>query len=122
MTELPFADGSNDFIRSWNVINHGEEPSLRQVIAEIHRMLRPCGTMLVTMLSKRNADFGIGRKVSKNFWVDRHDEPDEAHPHYFCDAREVANLFSAFDIRSLIDNEQRGKPGNGHLHIAAERT
>ncbi len=122
MTELPFTDGSYDFLVSWNVIYHGDEPDLRQAIAETHRVLRPSGTMLVTMLSKRNSDFGIGWEVSKNFWVNPHAETDKAHPHYFCDAREAVDLFSAFDIRSLVDVEQRGKPGNGHWHIVAERT
>ncbi len=122
MTELPFRGGSYDFLVSWNVIYHGDEPALRQAIADLHRVLRPGGTMLVTMLSKRNADFGIGREISKNFWIDPEAEADKTHPHYFCDAREPVDLFSAFDIRSLVDIEQRGKPGNGHWHIVAERT
>jgi len=121
MTKLPFDDGQFDFIVSWNVIYHGDDPALRQAIAEIHRVLRPGGTMLVTMLSKRHETFGVGEEISKNTWVDADAESDKAHPHYYCDARETVELFDAFDIRSLVDVEQRGKPGNGHWHIVAER-
>ena len=121
-TKLLLVIGFYDFLKSWNVIYHGDEPALRQAIEEIYRVLCPGGTMLVMMLSKRNADFGIGRNVSKNLRVHPHAEAGRAHPHYFCDARKVADLFSAFGIRSLVDLEQRRKPGNGNWHIVTERT
>ena len=117
MTELPFVDGSYDFLVSWNVIYHGDKPLLRQPISEIYRVLRPGGTIP----SRRNAYFGSGPEVSKNFWVDLHAEAYKAHPHYFCDARQVVDLLT-FDISSLVEGEQRGEPGDGLWHIVAERT
>ena len=117
MTELPFVDGSHDFLVSWNVIYHGDKPLLRHPISEIYRVLRPGGTIP----SKRNAYFGIGPEVSKNFWVEPHAEANKAQRHFFCDARQVVGLLT-FDIRSLVKVEQRGEPGNGLWHIVAERT
>lgn len=117
MTELPFVDGYYEFLVSWNVIYHGDKPLLRQPISEIYRVLRPGGTIP----SKRNAYFGIDLEVSKNFLVDLHAEAYDAHPHYFCGARQVIDLLT-FDIRSLVEVKQRGKPGDGLWHIVAERT
>ena len=117
MTELPFVDGSYDFLVSWNVIYHGDKPLLRHPISEIYRVLRPGGTIP----SKRNAYFGIGPEVSKNFWVDPNAEANKAQRHFFCDARQAVDLLT-FDIRSLVEVEQGGEPGNGLWHIVAERT
>ena len=66
MTELPFADVFYDFLKFWNVIYHGDEPALRQAIEEIYRVLRPGGMMLVTMLSKQNADSVSAGRFRRN--------------------------------------------------------
>ena len=43
--EMRFADGSFDFIWSWGVIHHSADT--RQVLTEMHRVLRPRGTATV---------------------------------------------------------------------------
>jgi SAM-dependent methyltransferase len=64
MTELPFADGEFDYVLSFNVLYHGDPAIVRQAIAEIRRVLRPGGIFQGTMLSKRNAGFGLGTEVA----------------------------------------------------------
>ncbi len=119
MTALPFADDCFDAVVSWNVIYHGSESVVRMAIAQIRRVLRPRGLYLGTMLSKRNVHFGQGQEVAADTWQ-KPGEGDKDHPHYYCDALRLVQLFEGFELRSLRDAPQ-GKPGSYHWHLLAER-
>lgn len=123
MTALPFADGAFDHVLSWNVIYHGDEDVLRATIAEIARVLKPGGTFLGTMLSARRVPVerakAPGHEISRNTWV--FDGPgDKVHPHYFCNGRDLLELFSAFEVCRLEDREHE-TPGSWHWHLVLER-
>lgn len=124
MHELPFEDSSFDQIVSWNVIYHGDEDILLRTIAEIWRVLKPGGTYLGTMLSKRRLPHEHakypGREISRNAWVFDAPGTDKIHPHYFCDAAELLALFSGFEVLKLRDQEHE-KPGSWHWHLVLER-
>lgn len=119
MTELPFDDDSFDYVLAWNVIYHGDRTVARRCIEEIGRVLRAGGTYQGTMLSKRNANYGLGREVAADTFVIEA-VTDKAHPHYYCNARELVELFEGFEIQSLHDREHK-KPGSWHWHLVAER-
>lgn len=123
MNALPFADGAFDHVLSWNVIYHGDEAVVAATIAEIARVLRPGGTFMGTMLSARRLPVeqarAPGREISRNTWV--FEGPgDKVHPHYFCNARDLLTLFSAFEVYSLADRIH-DSPGSWHWHLLAER-
>ena len=124
MHSLPFDDGAFDHVLSWNVIYHGDEDILLRTIGEISRVLKPGGTYLGTMLSKRRLPHeqtkAPGREISRNTWVFDSPEGDKVHPHYFCSAAELLALFSGFEPLSLRDNEHE-KPGSWHWHLTLER-
>ncbi len=124
MHELPFADHTFDHVVSWNVIYHGDEDILLRTIAEIRRVLKPGGTYLGTMLSKRRLPHEQvkypGREISRNAWVFEAPGTDKIHPHYFCDAVELLALFSGFEVLNLKDQEHE-KPGSWHWHLTLER-
>ncbi|HET7717740.1 MAG TPA: class I SAM-dependent methyltransferase, partial [Bauldia sp.] len=96
MTELPFADGAFDYVLSFNVLCHGDREIVRTAIGEIRRVLRQGGVFQGTMLSKRNAGFGIGTEVAPDTFVREPghdmDEEDKAHPHFYCDAAGLVAL------------------------------
>lgn len=123
MTELPFADAAFDHVLSWNVIYHGDEAVLRATIAEIARVLKPGGTFLGTMLSARRLPVeqakARGREISRNTWIFEGDG-DKVHPHYFCNGRDLLDLFSAFEVCRLEDREHE-TPGSWHWHLVLER-
>jgi SAM-dependent methyltransferase len=115
---LPFADGSFDFVLSWNVIYHGAPGEVAHRLAEIRRVLNPGGLYQGTMLPKRNANYGHGRLVAPDTFIDS--EPQRAHPHFYCDAAGLVALFAGFELLSLTQRQHR-KPGSWHWHILAER-
>lgn len=124
MDALPFEDNSFDHVLSWNVIYHGDEAVLARTISEIHRILRKGGSYLGTMLSNRRlpserAEYE-GREISRNTWVFDAPGTDKIHPHYFCDARDLLDLFEGFEIQWLEDREHE-KTGSWHWHLIMER-
>jgi tellurite methyltransferase len=121
MTRLPFEDGAFDYVLSWNVIYHGERGVVEQAIAEIHRVLKPGGQFQGTMLSKRHYRFGKGQEVAPDVWLEDNDtDGDHSHPHYFCNAAELVDLFKDFELLSLADREQR-TPRSYHWVMLAEK-
>ena len=118
MTELPFDDDSFDYVLSFNVIYHGDRAVVRKAISEIARVLKPGAIYQGTMLSKRNANFGLGTEVAPDTFV-REGDDDKDHPHFYCSAAELVDLFDRFELASLHDKVHR-KPGSWHWHMTAE--
>ena len=125
MDYLPFEDNTFDHVLSWNVIYHGDETVLLNTIAEVRRVLKPGGTFMLTMLSKRR--LWIDRKklngpkeISRNTWVFDEDGSDKRHPHYYCGAVEMLALFQGFEVMWMEDREHE-KPGSWHWHLILER-
>lgn len=125
MTVLPYDDGAFDYVLSFNVIYHGDEAIVLRTFSEVRRVLARGGTFQGTMLSKRNAGYGIGAEVAPNTFTrepnsDDPDESDKGHPHFYCNAAELIALLDGFEVKSLRDIEQK-KPGAWHWHVVAEK-
>lgn len=125
MDDLPFEDSAFDHVLSWNVIYHGDETVLLNTIQHIRRVLKPGGTFLLTMLSKRRlvldrANLPEPREVSRNTWVFDSDMSDKRHPHYYCSAVEMLALFQGFEVLWMEDREHE-RPGSWHWHMILER-
>ena len=125
MDALPFDDARFDQVLSWNVIYHGDETILLNTIQHIRRVLRPGGTVLLTMLSKRRLVLDREampgpREVSRNTWVFDSDTSDKRHPHYYCGAVEMLPLFQGFEVLWMEDREHE-RPGSWHWHLILER-
>ena len=125
MDELPFGESIFDHILSWNVIYHGDETVLLNTIGHMRRVLKPGGTALLTMLSKRR--LAIDREklngaleISRNTWVFDDEMTDKRHPHYYCCAAEVLALFQGFEVLRMEDREHE-RPGSWHWHLIFER-
>jgi tellurite methyltransferase len=117
MDELPFGDGSFDLVLSFNVIYHGDKAIAQAAIDEMRRVLKPGGTLMVTMLSKRNAHYGKGEEIAPGTFVVEGAQDDKIHPHFYCDAAELVEMLSGFELLSLVDREQ--KPTHWHWHAVA---
>jgi tellurite methyltransferase len=117
---LPFADGSFDYVLSWDVLYHGNLGDVGSRIAEIWRVLKPGGLFQGTMLPLRHKNYGVGRIVAPNTFVED-DNEDRGHPHFYCDAAALVTLFSGFEILKLGQHLKR-KPGSWHWNVIVERS
>ncbi|MEO1732864.1 MAG: class I SAM-dependent methyltransferase [Pseudomonadota bacterium] len=125
MDDLPFENSAFDHVLSWNVIYHGDETVLLNTISEVRRVLKPGGTFMLTMLSKRRLwidreKLNGPREISRNTWVFDEDGSDKRHPHYYCGAVEMLALFQGFEVMWMEDREHE-KPGSWHWHLILER-
>lgn len=123
MTALPFGDGEFDYVLAFNVLYHGDRAVAQTAFGEIARILKPKATFQATMLSKRNAGFGLGTEISPNTFVreaGEGDDSDKVHPHFYCNAVELVDLLAGFDLLSLRDVAQK-HPGHMHWQFVAER-
>ncbi|NQU62223.1 MAG: class I SAM-dependent methyltransferase [Rhodospirillales bacterium] len=123
MTDLPFDDAMFDYVLAFNVIYHGDPKTVGKAISEIRRILKAGGTYQGTMLSKRNDHFGKGEEIEKDTFIYDHDGTgDEAHPHFYCNARELVELFDGFELQKLLDvDHSHRRPEHWHWHLVAER-
>ena len=117
---LQFPDASFDYVLSWNVIHHGTLGDLGRRFGEIWRVLKPGGLLQATVLSTRDANYGIGRAIAPGTFVrDRNEE--KGHPHCYCDAPTLFGLLAGFELLTLSRQLQERRPGSHHWHIVAER-
>lgn len=119
MTDLPYADASFDYVLAFNVIYHGDRPVVAQAVSEIRRVLKPGGIYQGTMLSKRDVSRLCGREVAPHTFINEGTD-DKVHPHFYCSAQELTELFEGFELLSLLDKEH-SRPGSWHWHLVAER-
>ena len=119
MDLLPYRDEVFEYLLTFNVIYHGDRDVVARTIAEIHRVLKPGGTLQLTMLSKRNVNYGQGEEIAPGTFVVTNAGDDKVHPHFYCNARELVSLLAGFEVSSLIDREH--KPGHWHWHAVAGR-
>jgi Methyltransferase domain len=66
---LPFSDESFDYVLSWNVIHHGTLGDVGRRLGEIWRVLKPGGPFHGTVLSTRDANYGLGRAIAPDTFV-----------------------------------------------------
>lgn len=121
MTDLPYDDASFDYVLAFNVIYHGDPSVVDRAISEVKRILKPGGLFHGTMLSQRNAKYGIGVEIASDTFVISDADDDKSHPHFYCNALGLCQRLVGFELLSLSDR-QHAKPGSWHWHLLAEKT
>jgi SAM-dependent methyltransferase len=113
MTYLPWADATFDAAFSIATIHHHRRAGIQQALAEIRRVLKVGGLVLVDLLATARADYAALRaqvaageiiEVEPNTFVDeRPDSPDLDGflPHHYCDEAAVRDLLRDFEILKL---------------------
>ena len=122
---LPYDDGFFDFVMAWNVIYHSRRKDMRDVIKEIHRVLRVGGLFYLTLISKKSPWYGNGNEVETDTFENAEKE-DGSHLHHFSDERDVKDMLPDWEIESMEDSEQvfSGKlhPDSWHWKILARKS
>jgi tellurite methyltransferase len=122
-TALPLEDASVDHILAWNVLYHGDGDVVAAALGECRRLLRPAGTLQLTMLSKRHRAYGIGREVRPDTFVDDTSTSDKRHPHFYADAVALTAMLAeaGFETLSLSDVDPESRT-EFHWVVLAEGT
>jgi 2-polyprenyl-3-methyl-5-hydroxy-6-metoxy-1,4-benzoquinol methylase len=120
-TALPVEDASVDHVLAWNVLYHGDRAVAAAGLSECRRVLRPGGTVQITMLSKRSSSYGVGREIRADTFLDDASTGDKDHPHFYVDAVGLCSLLSAvgFEAKEVVDVDQH-PPGGWHWTVLAE--
>lgn len=106
MSELPWPDEYFDAVISIKVIHHQNMDSIRKTFDEIHRVLRPGGYVLATVMKEpppRHWKEGHFAKTGPHIYV-----PLKGHekglPHHCFTKRELKELLSGFTIIRLQED------------------
>jgi tellurite methyltransferase len=118
---LPLEDASVDHVLVWNVIYHGDGSVVAAALDECRRVLRPTGTLQLTMLSKRHRAYGVGTEVRPGTFVDPTSTGDKEHPHFYVDGMGLTALLATagFEVVSMADVDQQPR-GGFHWVVVAE--
>lgn len=118
---LPIKSAEVDHVLAWNVLYHGDGHVVTAALEECRRVLRPGGTLQLTMLSKRNSAYGHGHEMRPDTFVDDTSAGDKDHPHFYVDAAGLADLLAGagFEAMSIVDVDQH-PPGGWHWVLLAE--
>ena len=123
MKKLPFADSAFDCIYSYHVLSHTDTEGLRQVLAEIRRVLKPKGEIFFDLCSKKAPHFTYqkGERIDENT-IRFVGGPEDGIPHCFVDEDLIKELMSGFEITKLrhIDDIKIGTWNGGGLHYFIE--
>ena len=116
MGNLAYGDSSFDAVISNNVLQHGRISEIRIAIAEISRVLRKGGLLLVTIASVAHDDCGKGTEIEKGTWIDnQQNKADGKVPHHYFSEEEMKKEFSGFSILKLWQQKRESDLGAGRV-------
>ncbi len=75
-----------------------------QGVAEIYRVLKPKGSLILDMLSKDDLSYGLGKAIEENTFVGSREGEDEI-PHHYTDTEELKRLLEKFYEVNIYRNE-----------------
>lgn len=128
MTELPFPDKHFDAVISVNVIHHNPLDKVDKTVAEIRRVLKKRGLVVLTVSSTNDYKFGLGKKLGKNTYLAHSARGvviDAGVIHHFFDKKGVKKLLSKFkilDLKEIVEEftVRRKRIKSVHWYVLAE--
>jgi cyclopropane fatty-acyl-phospholipid synthase-like methyltransferase len=96
---LPYAGASVDAIIAIQVIHHARTATIRRLVGELERVLRPGGTIFVSVPSLR--DQGTRFEEIEPGTLVPLDGREAGLPHHFFTPDELRAVFAQFDVRDI---------------------
>jgi len=125
MKNLCYSDNTFDAIFCISVLFHGTVVEINQSISEIHRVLKPGGYLVATMLSTEDPDVKVGKEIEPMTFIGLDEEEDT--PHHYVTEKEIKELFNKFNVKSLkhlkkkVDYKRR-KDYSWVFHMITQKT
>lgn len=104
--KLPFESECFDAVLSVQVINHGYEDDVRRAITEITRVLRPSGSIFITVpgrIANREVRYCLvktARQVEKRTYIPTAGS-EIGQPHFIFNKQLIYEFFDRFDIQKI---------------------
>lgn len=101
MLNLPYEDNSFDCLTAFFVISHTDTASMKNIVAEIRRIIRPGGEFFITLCSKSADAFTSGKypKIDENTILYTEDGPEKNVAHFYVN---LDDIFTFFDKDEVI--------------------
>ena len=99
MGSLPFADNAFDCIFAMHSAGHADTEGMKRIISEIRRVLKPEGSIFLTLCSKQTwtfAESGLP-KYDENTVI-KNEGVEQGVPHFFADSKDIQELFADFEL------------------------
>jgi SAM-dependent methyltransferase len=117
MTEWPFADDAFDAVVAFNVVYHARRDQIEAILAQIRRVLRPRGLLLVTFKSTLDSECGQGQALAPFTWAPTAGI-EAGIAHYYVDADEARRLLENFELVSMVHKQELPLAGDNERHRA----
>lgn len=103
MIKLPFKTNSFDCIFAYHVISHTDSKSIKKIIAEINRVLKPNGEIFLSLCSKDTWSFKDSGypKIDENTIIKTDEGSEKGIPHFYVNLEETIELFKDFNILKI---------------------
>jgi SAM-dependent methyltransferase len=110
MARLPYPGAFFDLIVAYNVVYHTTRAGMKDVLAGLSRILKPGGSLLVTLKTPEEWVFGRGKEIEPDTFL----REGKGVPIHFAREEEISDLLSPFEITSK-EYHRRTKqiPGRG---------
>jgi ubiquinone/menaquinone biosynthesis C-methylase UbiE len=98
MTHLPFRHGCFDAVVSVSVIVHAMKKDIEHAMAEIHRILKKNGLLLINLTSVKDPRYGKGEEVEKDTFkiLESFEDKRFEELHHFFTRKEAHEMLSHF--------------------------
>jgi SAM-dependent methyltransferase len=137
MTMLPWPDGIFDAALSISTMHHHRREGIVQTLAQVRRVLKPGGLLLVDFPCTDTLDYRLLRgrvatgeiaEIEPDTFVDQRPDLDEMDddflPHHYCDEDDLRDLLRSFDIirlRAALHPSQDGAGMRGKWVASVRR-
>ena len=106
MSVQPFPDNFFDGIICAGVLYYNDISGIKKTIAEIHRILKPQGKVVLIIRTTDDYRYGRGRKIEENtFQLDIDNTNENGMIMHFFDDSEIPEFFKQFNVITLEKTE-----------------
>jgi len=100
MTEISEPDESYDAVIAYNVVYHAYLADMMKVLNNVHRILKPGGSLLITFQSKNSPIYNKEEEVEPGTIIKK-DGHEAGIPHHMLDRDDIPEILSGYRIEEL---------------------